>query len=262
MRDFLRNRIEETGVQSAVAIAALSKPPAAAAAKPALSLVPKPVEPEPAPKPVPKPTDKLAPEYKELSKRFADPEGFLERLVEHEKGVKRLADMIIANPELTKDVTEDRFEALLTVRNNVVDAPDPKAFLSWASDLRDNELEFVGKMGNMTSSRMKSFTRNARLVFGGPAALNPSSPELVRIAMATLRYQPEGTANRTAFAFAKEMSVATVSPKHRARAYVDFCSGMRKKKDVEDLRDEIFKDREVDLDDPKKEKENAFSIEI
>lgn len=194
----------------------------------------------PSPSPAPPGQDAITKTYGKLARMFQDPEAFLDRIRSGEKGVRRMADAIMNNPEASAGMTEERFDDLVRVRNNVYDDPDDDEFLRWGMSLRENELEFVAEMGNMTSSRMQSFVRNSRLVFGGPSALNVNSAEVVKVAKTHLRFESEGTANRTAYTFAKEMSQANLSPVQRARDFVAFCSGVRKHKDIEEIRRDVI----------------------
>lgn len=180
--------------------------------------------------------------YGKLAETFADPDAFLQRIADGDHGVKRLADAVIANPEITKGLTESRFESLLTVRNNVLDDPDSAEFLQWGMSLRENELNFVGEMGGMKSSRMKSFVKTARLVFGGPGALNVDNPVLVKVAKTQIRNQPEGAVARHTYAFATQVGVAKLSPTQRARAFVTAAAAIRQKDEIEDIREDLFKD--------------------
>lgn len=202
-------------------------------------------EPELAP-PLPKPKrpeiDDVEKEYGEFAERFADPEAFLDRIRSGEPGVAKLADAMMANPDIMDDeFDEDKFEALLSVQNNLIDEPDEREFLLWGNSLRENELRFVAEMGPMKSSKMESFVRNCRLVFGGPSALNPDNPILIKVAKQNIASQPEGVGNRRSYEFSR-MGVSKISPEQRAMLFSQMNGGLNRKRDHDEMEDRMFKD--------------------
>lgn len=241
MRAFMREQIDAAKAQQAVLAAVHfrnaepDKP--TIAARPIFPPKPGPGDISEGPKPAPK--DPVKERYGEFAQRFADPDAFLDRIRDGEPGVERMANIVMENPDIGEEVTADRFESLLGVRNNVFDTPDERKFLQWGMTLRENELDFVAAMGNMTSSRMKDFARNARLVFGGPSALNANNPELVKVAKMNLRFESQGTANKNAYLFATQMSAAKLSPVRRAREFVAFCTGLRQREEIQDIREDL-----------------------
>lgn len=202
-----------------------------------LGLRPDSTPPPPSPRPE---QDDIKRTYGKLAVLFRDPDSFLDRIRSGEKWVRQMADAIMNDPKAAAGMTEERFNGLVRLRNNVYDTPKDDEFLKWGMSLRENEIEFVADMGKMTSSRMQSFVRNSRLIFGGPSALNVNSAEVVKVAKTHLRFQPEGAANRTAHTFSQDMSQTGLSPVQRARDFVAFSSGLRKHKDIEEIRRDVI----------------------